>query len=888
MGLLFKIVGGIGIGIFFLLMVFSTFSQNTHNVGLPDFPDFSQSNFSSGAINSHYISGLETLYTLDESYQFTDSNLKIEDNTQYISSFRDVKEEYSFSWTWFTLTQKSAGDVYIDTLTTPGKVFIYAMNSPLTLSLHNDDASEKYVDIELAAHMYLEFQANRGRFLKNADRLRISTVFKLWYIWNIGEYSISQWNIRKYYEGDNDFFTLVFQDIQKNDMQKNISLENFSNQDIYQITRFDFIQRYIHLFVNIEKKKVFYKNLILSWYKKLLVSQKIDEGIVRNIKKDLETLKSIDEDSYREMLDLQNTLISLVYSSNSQQFIISKLAFALLEDSDISTKKLYYPLYSFALFSSYDQKKEFSSDLSNKLIESFVSPENTQDNQAWRNQYDYFLYYLERQLLFLLTSSKENNTINHSSIFSLLDKYASITSSLEYLNTTQKVTRLFVISQILKNIDIFIRSEYFQAQRNDDGILILNSSKQMSQDNLRLLQKSITLLNNIFSTDKALLDSSLSRDISISQDIKLHQIKLTEYLAALENYGSYQEKYDTSKNALLSLDTFSNAQDTSLSLEKINAYLSQFKGVSLNGADIEVFDTYYKVNRILISGRVFSFEIYPASQYRLWNIQIDEREITSQYKLSFIQSQWEELFKTAINEEKEKFDFTKFFLLTFFQWTSENIEEYVVPTQQIQESKAEVVFKKDILLGKNGEFESILNNIKIEYQDVTLKQAGINYDIFLDDVDFIVRNTLKTNSQSINWKLFSEYILNDQDHYFKDIQLLIESDSQGQERDYIFDANRVFVSGKIFIWDIQEQLQEAVNDIFTYVPVYSQLTDIVPADSITLQYTLFNKKLSLKFDYKGKKYNILLKQWQVESIYKWTKKIVSWAIANGELSNYIQ
>jgi hypothetical protein len=70
----------------------------------------------------------------------------------------------------------------------------------------------------------------------------------------------------------------------------------------------------------------------------------------------------------------------------------------------------------------------------------------------------------------------------------------------------------------------------------------------------------------------------------------------------------------------------------------------------------------------------------------------------SQYKLSKIKEEWDIKFKIVPEDEKENYDFSRFFILTFFQVNEIDIEEFVTTTT-VQEDKTEVVFKKDILLG---------------------------------------------------------------------------------------------------------------------------------------------------------------------------------------------
>jgi hypothetical protein len=65
-------------------------------------------------------------------------------------------------------------------------------------------------------------------------------------------------------DGEKSFFSSVFLDLLE---QSSIVEEQLIELRSYQVGRipgYETIQKYIHFFVNDEKKKVFYKNLVLS------------------------------------------------------------------------------------------------------------------------------------------------------------------------------------------------------------------------------------------------------------------------------------------------------------------------------------------------------------------------------------------------------------------------------------------------------------------------------------------------------------------------------------------------------------------------------------------------------------------------------------------------
>jgi hypothetical protein len=72
-----------------------------------------------------------------------------------------------------------------------------------------------------------------------------------------------------------------------------------------------------------------------------------------------------------------------------------------------------------------------------------------------------------------------------------------------------------------------------------------------------------------------------------------------------------------------------------------------------------------------------------------------------------------------------------------------------------------------------------------------------------------------------------------------------------------------------------------------YSETYEEIKNISWVENIILQYTVFNNKLSIKFDSWEEKYTILLQNGSVESIYKGVSKIASGNITLWDIKNSI-
>jgi hypothetical protein len=894
MAIALRIIWAFIVSVIFVGIVFSTFFTSPQYLSISKLSPTKWTSEMEG-IFSQGVSDFNFFYSDNEldmnvfSSIGWEHDVNISRQWKYLSSFRSIGERSTFSGTGFVITQEGVWEIFFDTVSTPWKVFVYSINTPVTLSLMSDDSAEKYVDIHLTPHMYIEFKANRGRDLKNADRIRIGTVFKLGYLGAPGVYSEGEEYIKKYFESEDDFLSTISSYIAISDQELHDLLYTFSQQSVSQMPGYDMIQRYITLFVNDEKKVVFYKNKVLEWYLKMLKIESMDKKISIQTNKDLQKLKSLNLWAYNELTELQEKIITALYASSEEQFTIPKLLFSFFLDEELIDESWYFPLYGFSLFNIYDRSNTFSYELSRKFLQSFpvyVESLNITDIEL-ELRYDYFLYYLEKQLLYLFNTDEASKNI--TSLIVTFENYANTTLRHDDYSKVARVSRLFVFSDILKNIDTFLRSKYFLVERDQSGLLVLHPGNTMTVKNVIDLKTNIWLLYDTYDKDKKYLDDTSSRDVWIISNIIETRDKIDEYLLALANYEEYKTEYDISKTSLLSLDTFSQGDDNTPTLDKIRTYLWQFIWISSLEIPITIEDgIYYKIEKLNISGTEFSFHLFPSPEYKMTDIKIDGVKKPIQYKLWNIKQDWREQYKTAPDDQRHLFDFSRFFLLTFFQKDDINIEEFITTTN-IQEDKTEIVFKKDILLWNPWEFTTLKDYLNIEYKDITLEKSGKNYKIFLGDIDFVVP-IMKEGWENKIYRgiLQSEYVLNSTDHYFKWVSLQIYRDHDDIKKGMLFNDKPILIGWKIHITDMEDVLKALMQQVTFYTSIYGELNSIQGIQDISLQYMVFNDKLSIKLASQEKKYTILLRSWELESIYKWISKVGSWDTPLSDIKNYIE
>ncbi len=883
MNLIFRVVFWVLLVIVFLSIVLSTFFTSPNYAQPIKLKDFSMT----WSLSWSYMLDIWTydkIYSDADSFsgvQSTWATIWLSNPWRYLTSLREPGKEYTISWTWFLLRQEGIGEVYIDSLTSSWRVFIIPINTSIELVLQSETGDQDYTSVYLSPNMYLEFQTNRAKYLKNADRLRISTVFKLWYIWNVNKIDAEDILLSKYLPKEGVFFS-VLSLLKMQEEYYVRGLSHFEKQEVIKIPGSDLIARYANLFVNVEKKKIFYKNKILEWYIELLNSRDLDTWKIKQIQRDMGNIAKIDVNAYDSLFNLQKSIQRNLYGHAWYEYVIPKIWFTLLSNQNIQDIDLYYPFYTYSLFTNYNHNWEFLPWTLRKFFQSFQDFSQDSDNKLRR--YDYFLYFLEEQLWTVLNG--EINDVSTAWVSNIISNYIEISDNAQYESRNQKITQIYSLWNILSGVERYTKRGYFLEDRNESRLLIPNNENSLWWGILVELRKSIEGVFWIYEENKNVLDANSKRDTSLQVKIEASKRLLDEYFLALESYERYEDLYDISKKNSLTLDTFWWNEDSSLSEKKAREYLSQFIWSSLTSTSIETLDDYYRVEKYIISGREFSFNLYPESGNKMWNISIDGISQTTQYKLDFIESDWDEKQKSAPSENKDQFEFSRFFLITFFNSWADEKEIFIRDVKQ-QEDKAEIVFKRDILLWDKWEFNSIKDIITIEYEDISLVKKDTSYDIFLKGVDFKVPITLKEKEQIIHWKFDSQYIFNSEDHYFTDLYSWFFILSERKDSRYYLQGKKILFGWRLHIGDITEILTTFSYNIEYIDKVYSALIWITSAN-INVSYNHFSKKTSLKFDSLWKKYTILLKDSTVDAIYVGTSKVQAENITILDLANYIK
>ncbi len=869
-----RILSSIIIFLFFIFVIFFTFFQESRDIESIDisFPWGVWEiylNEDKGAWGKSF-SLFETLYTPSRDTELTDlyddatTSIKLSQSQwEFVSSLRDLRKKYYFITDGLIATQSWPGEVYFRREET-GEILLFPLNTSLDLKLVSSQG-ETYTSMYLYPHMYLRFHPLKWKFLKNADRVRIETVYELWFVGDIrdieelpdpnirlGEKLILQSSFLREVQS----YILQVQDISE---QK---LADMLEARIFSLRGMSMIQDYMTIFLNEEKKLIYYQNQALASFLKRIRSDSYDTTLILAGERDEKILKKYSDEWYQQLKEVQDTLLAHIFMSPDKDMINSKLNFL---GEATANGKSFFPLYTYSLFKTYHNTSVLQQEILKKYFDAF---------QIWSLDMpplarDYFLFFLEAQITHHL--SGEYTTENFDYIRLLLWEYFEISSELYAQDKKSRITALFIYETILREVSLYLRKNFFEVKR-DGQILLLSSDVQMDSQGLSDMKKFFQDITLFFEENKSFLNKNQWRDAEIYNGFLELQKSYEEYLDALTNYESYKSKYDTSRKNLLDFNVDGEDQGIQLSREDFFAYMNNFKGLSFSWTSVEIIDNrYYQVKNMQVFGRKISFDLYPSSLYTIKNIYIDQQRRPQEYKLDLIEQEWDNNFKIAAPSEKDQYDFSRFFLISLLWQTVAKNSVEVLDDVGVKsaEDKTEIVFKRSKLLWEGSElweFESLQNFLNIEYEDIFLERQGDEYRVFLEEVDFSLQ---APNSRKIfSWVLRSEYNLKSSSRSFQDMEIQFYVDKKNISRGYLLKGIRVSlvsIKKQDLAWVIGKIIEDIpdIENILVYLDrssyeeekiVFIPWLGVYKYDFIDEQ----NKKVSLSFDRVSKTFTLVI------------------------------
>jgi len=864
-------------------MLFSTFLSSWTSVSqnfLVDFfkdyspgdgEDFSYMYFSE---RESYYSQLEweSVHVIKKDYKsFT---LTLTENDKILTSFYDPLRDYIITGTWFTVKQKGIWEIYIDMLSRQNRYFIQPLTTAIELSFTSPEGSE-YNTIYLFPGQYIVFDPARNSFYANADIARMQILTDIWYIsefWSPPERLFI-------YVWEGTSYQLYLEKLQEKIEYYQLKSEELLWSGISNFSSVSLIERYFLIFLNPEKKRIYYQNKIVESYLSLMKLWSMDRRLkLAEISRYLSLLRDINVVAYYESYETLLRFNSLMFRSTQSENIEGNVSLSLIENTNVAQELLFFTFYAFTS-SRITQITSEDERLIRNYIESF-SAYYGENKIAMQ----YFSYLLQEKTLELLASPQN---MSYTSILLYLWEYITLSQDSFIDNELEKKSLLYIYQNLIELLELYLRGAFFQDERTQTNLLLQKEDITLNSEELSSLRRQVLSLLSYYTNNTELLDDSILRDVSLKASIMEKSVLLREYLAALTNYEAYTLEFDKVSRELLDLGRWNNVSQM-ITNEVIITYLSRFQWLWLGNIQIDIDeDGAVRIDWISISWRLLAFTLLPLAWNRIRDIVIDGNELIFEYPLDNIESDWEEKMRTASEEEKDMYDFRRFFLITLIEDRRDLWRDIITDTvTSIQEDTVIAVFKREVLLSKNGEFSQLTDIMQFSYNDIVVTRRDDTFDIFLDGVWLILQLRESRNNITYNWFFSSEYILTDDTRSFKDIKLQIYEDLQRSERT-VFWTNRLHILWEVPLKEVREVLADITDKLADIFTIMNILNNAWVSWEISMQYSPDDKKLRIRFDFWGERHTIIYASSRIESYLRGRERIITEPVWVSNLSEYL-
>lgn len=792
------------------------------------------------------INYIDNVYFLWNNYTLVNSNNLISFDVGeglYLFDLYHLSHNYTVRNEFFSLTPKSPGKFFVDSRKSTD-IKIFSFDSIVEVDLIANTPKETMTSIELYPHMFFWFNSSRNRFLKNADILRIESISKIFYV-NESFLDENKWLNQKFFTSlytvsdqvalkfFRNFFVLWYsQDEFDKYNISNIEKQLYKNKNLLWL---GYIERYFVFFLNKEKKASYYKKNILLKLNTLFsknLSQKNWEEMKRDIQSHLNHLQAINPEDYNNFQFILSHYYKNLLKINSLDYInstifLSKIIWEWqhnrLAHSDSSSFYLnkIYTLVDNKIYPEHYLQQNLLFFLNAFLSENQIQLQDgellIEENKEVIIKLDFLSYFLKNIVLYNISFS---DTENLSNILQVLDLYISINRNVtNYYKNNQRIETLIVeYHTILTKILQETKNNFFQTNLNERGLLVLNTEKQITSEQT---QKLDTIFKNIFDFHEK-NRGILSEKNTIYNSLYIrNKNTYWEYISALSNYSQYTLKYDKVKNELLNAQTvFEKNQEFVLSRTELVAYLSYFEGFDISNMAYKIVgNEYYEISNIYINGERFSFHLYPSEFNRLDNIVRNGQKLALSYELDILKQDLEKKYRQASPEEKNRYDFKRFFLNTFFSTQVATSREFQVSEFQdvSVEDRTITFFKRDKLFWDKWDFTYLKGFLDIKYDDVEVTlDSNNNYNTLIKR--WVIQTRLSQNLQNreVVAIMSSEYVFSDKDHYFRNIYLTFYDKNyfdRGQEV-YLFWGKEFRIIKSLDILQFKDEMNKEIEKIF--------------------------------------------------------------------------
>ncbi|MCH8518996.1 hypothetical protein LAT59_04515, partial [Candidatus Gracilibacteria bacterium] len=569
------------------------------------------------------------------------------------------------------------------------------------------------------------------------------------------------------------------------------------------------------------------------------------------------------------------------YRDISPQNIPTNASLVYLEDtaSQVNQDALFFAFYTYAV-SQYTTELHQIERLIKNYIESFLS--YYKDNSS---AMQYFSYLLEEKLMEFLNNPQNTP---HSLMLLHLSEYIRISQMSFNSSDREKKSLLYIYQDVIELLEGYIGGTFFQPERTQTNLLTQDRTQSLSSPEFIELEKNVLSLFRYYTTNDTLLDEEILRDSLLRISIRRNYLLFLEYIAALRNYESYTLLYDTVSRELLDRGR-GNDENQIITQASILEYLSQFQGFGLANASIDIGDNgHVKVEGVSLSGRSLSFTLLPRLGNRLRDIVVDGDELNFEYPLDDIEFDWNERRRTASENERDRYDFRRFFLITFVE-TRRDIDRDIIVDhgESIQEDRVIAVFKRETLLGENGEFLRFADIMYFTYNDIIVERRDDTFNIFLKDIGLRLTPQENRNNRIFEGFFSSEYILTDTHQDFRDMKINFYVDRERSDRT-VFGENTLHIVGDIARDDTRAILQDITQELQNILSLYSTLNNEMNLGEVLIQYYPQNKNLRIRFDFGEERHTIVYASSMIQNYIRGRERVISEATPVNRLFEYLQ
>lgn len=806
---------------------------------------------------------------------------------------------------------------------------IFSISSKIELNLYNPAlTTEEGTLLDIYPNMYAMYDPQLNTQIINADLLRIQNVQDLGMInsplykespdvsWNIN-YELHD-EVKKYVflenENNYNFIKKIFNFNKFQEKTYKTKFIKLTQNNFYNFPGEKYIIKYYTYFQNEEKKKVYYKNIILKELVSIINSKNnIDSKKIDIIIENITLLKENHPDDYKLIRKTINhyyeNILYSQYSSPSLLVQFSKLNQKLNEENEEFN---YISLL--ALRNIYTRYHNGNSSDFHKLLNGFIDQHKIEMNMSIYDEnhrvHNYFLFFLKNILV-----ADFSKVEDHNDIVLLFQKYLDIQNVfLEKWDDVTKKTALFDNATLLKVFVNITKLNFFEEKLDEKGLLIPLKPARITQSNYNILYNNLNQLLDFHKQYQYFIDNSDNRkDKILSLSYKKYSSDLKEYFLALNDYNQYILQYDT---AAINPD-FQDNKIEGLQKDDAVKYLEQFIWVSSFNTIIEVRDYGYciqpikendiavknpkdwycfKVENLIISWFNFKFILNTSdnntiSYLSYTDVEGNTIQIGTNYVMDHIQEDMLRKYASVQSKEKDKYDFSKFFINTFISkenfvkdpWDNNTIilNEFIPPNSS--NDSLPVRKLKQALLGKNSYLEKIRSILPISYDYLIITRENNEYivNVFPISFNITISNNVSTNIFKWKFSWIYSYWNEDAENIFENVSLLI-NDTKKVGDEFLLNKTPINIEGKFMTKDINTVLNKTLFSYKKIEDIYLKLYEKYPNQTITITYKLEQNKVDFNI---SNGYNYMYNMESQVEIYKNKNKLLS--ITYTKLKNYL-